>query len=264
MRRALVLLIASVLVGVACSSSNDDGVGASGSENDAPELTVFAASSLTAAFTDEIGPAFEAEHAGTTVTFNFASSDSLASQIQSEGSADVFASASGSWMDAIEEDPGVTDRIDFAKNRLVIITPTDDPAGIASIEDLTRPGVKLVLAADGVPVGDYAREVLEHAGILTEAEANVVSNEEDNAGVVSKITAGEADAAIVYESDVSSAAGNEVRAVQIPDDVNVVATYPIAVVEGAARTELATAFVAYITGTAGQRMLRDYGFETMR
>ena len=85
-----------------------------------------------------------------------------------------------------------------------------------------------MLAAEGVPVGDYAREALENAGILTEAEANVVSNEEDNASVVAKVTAGEADAAIVYVSDVSAAAGNDVTAVEIPDDVNVIATYPIA------------------------------------
>jgi molybdate transport system substrate-binding protein len=117
-----------------------------------------------------------------------------------------------------------------------------------------------VLAAEGVPAGDYAREVLANAGIADEAEANVVSNEEDNAAVVAKIVASEADAAIVYESDVSAAAGNDVAAVEIPDDVNVVATYPIAVVEGSANAELAAAFVRYVLGPAGQAALEDYGF----
>ena len=185
---------------------------------------MFAASSLTAVFTDEIGPAFENANPGVKVVFNFGASDSLAGQIQSEGSADVFASASGTWMDAIAEDPGVTGRTDFAQNRLVIVTPPDDPAGISSIEDLANPGVQLVLAATGVPVGDYAREALDNAGILADAEANVVSNEEDNASVVAKVAAGEADAAIVYVSDVSGPAGHDLRSVEIPDDVNVIAT----------------------------------------
>lgn len=247
-----------LLICAGCSASGDEPGSRAAAAN--TELTVFAASSLTAAFKDAIGPDFEAEHDGTTVTFNFAASDALAGQIQSEGTADVFASASGTWMDAVDEDPGVTDRTDFVTNKLVIITPPDNPAGIMSIDDLANEGVQLVLAAEGVPVGDYARESLKSAGILTEAEANVVSNEEDNASVVAKITSGEADAAIVYDSDVSEAAGNDVNAVEIPEDVNVVATYPIAVVTGAPNADLAADFVAYVTGTAGQATLETYGF----
>ena len=221
---------------------------------------MFAASSLTDVFTEKIGPAFEAEHEGTTVAINLAASDALAAQIRSEGTADVFASASGTWMDAVDDDPGVSDRTDFARNRLVIITPPENPAGIASIDDLGSNGVQLVLAAEGVPVGDYAREALVDAGIGDAAEANIVSNEEDNASVVVKIASGEGEAGIVYGSDISAAAGNEVVAVEIPDDVNVIATYPIAVVTGAANTELASAFVAYVTGPDGQAALEEYGF----
>jgi molybdate transport system substrate-binding protein len=246
---SLVLGVA-IFSAAACSSDSDE----------TTELTVFAASSLTDAFTDEIGPAFEDANAGTTVVFNFAASDALAAQIQSEGTADVFASASGTWMDAVADDPGVTDRRDFAQNRLVIITPPDDPAGIASIEDLADDGVQIVLAAEGVPVGDYAREALGNAGIAEEAEANVASNEEDNASVVAKIAAGEGDAGIVYESDISAAAGNDVTAVEIPDDVNVIATYPIGVPEGAPDAELAAAFIEYVTGAEGQAALEEYGF----
>jgi molybdate transport system substrate-binding protein len=228
--------------------------------DDTSELTVFAASSLGAAFADEIGPAFEAEHEGTTVVFNLAASDALAGQIQSEGTADVFVSASGTWMDAVQNDPGVSDRRDFVQNRLVIITPPENPAGIGSIGDLASENVQLVLAAEGVPVGDYSRQALGKAGIANEAEANVVSNEEDNASVVAKIASGEGDAGIVYESDISAAAGNDVASVEIPDDVNVIATYPIAIVTGAPNADLAEAFVAFVAGADGQATLEEYGF----
>lgn len=262
MKRRLIGLFALSLVLGACSSADsNDTPGGESPATEPAELTVFAGSSLTTAFTDAIGPDFEAQNEGATIVFNFGASDSLAGQIQSEGSTDVFASASGTWMDAVAEDPGVSDRADFVKNRLVIITPPDNPAGIASIDDLATSGVQLVLAAEGVPVGDYAREALGNANILDEAEANVVSNEEDNVSVVAKIVAGEADAAIVYESDISAAAGNDVNAVEIPESVNVVATYPIAVVTGAPNAELAAAFVAYVTGPYGQATLTEYGFE---
>jgi molybdate transport system substrate-binding protein len=208
-----------------------------------------------------MGTDFEAANPGTIVTFNFGPSDGLAGQIASEGTADVFASASATWMDAAAKDPGVSDRTDFVKNRLVIITPPDDPAGVSSIDDLANPGVQLVLAAEGVPVGDYAREALDSAGIQKDALANVVSNEEDDASVVAKVSAGEADAGIVYTSDVSGAAGNDVRAVPVAANVNVIATYPIAVVTGSQNADLASAFVTYVTGTEGQATLETFGFE---
>jgi molybdate transport system substrate-binding protein len=260
--RLIIGLCALSLMLGGCSSddSNDTSVGESPA-TEPIELTVFAGSSLTAALSDGIGPDFEAQSEGATIVFNFGASDSLAGQIQSEGSTDVFASASGTWMDAVAEDPGVTDRTDFVRNRLVIITPPDNPAGIVSIDDLATSGVQLVLAAEGVPVGDYSREALGNAGIRDEAEANVVSNEEDNASVVARIVAGEADAGIVYESDISAAAGNDVNAVEIPESVNVIPTYPIAVVTGAPNPELAAAFVAYVTGPDGQATLIEYGFE---
>ena len=263
MRRLFALLLATTLLMAACSSDDDGGDASSSAPEPAEttELTVFAASSLTAVFQDAIGPAFEDANPGVTVAFNVGASDALAGQIQSEGTADVFASASGTWMDEVEKDPGVSGRTDFVMNRLVIITPPDNPADIQSIDDLATPGVQLVLAAEGVPVGDYAREALDNAGILDEALANVVSNEEDNASVVAKITANEADAAIVYTSDVSDAAGNDVNAVTIPKDVNVIAPYPIAVVEGAPNTDVAADFVAYVVGSEGQASLKEYGFE---
>lgn len=232
---------------------------ACGDEESPRELTVFAASSLGAAF-EELGAAFEAEHVGVTVTFNLGPSDGLAAQIASEGTADVFASASQTWMDTVAADPGVQDRVNFATNELVIVTPPDDPAGVASIEDLAMPGVQIVLAAEGVPVGDYAREALANAGVADAVLANVVSNEEDSASVVAKVTAGEADAAIVYTSDVSVAAATDLRAVEIPADVNVLASYPIATVAETDQSDLARAFVDLVTSDEGQAILLRYGF----
>ena len=229
MKKALWLLVPALLVATACSSNSSSSAGTSSSSAATTDLTVFAASSLTAAFT-QIGTDFEAANPGVHVTFNFGSSTDLAAQIASEGTADVFASASGTAMDSAAADPGVTDQADFATNQLVIITPTDNPANIASVDDLANDGVQVVLAAEGVPVGDYAREMLDNAGISKDVLANVVSNEPDDAAVVAKVSSGEADAGIVYTSDITTA---DVGSVTVPDDINVVATYPIAVVTGA-------------------------------
>jgi molybdate transport system substrate-binding protein len=254
MRRGAVVSVIALL-SAACSSSSPTTTSSAAAPT---PLTVFAASSLTKAFT-QIGQDFHTANPQVTVTFDFGSSTDLAAQIESEGTADVFASAGGTAMDTVQGDPGVTDRTNFATNQLVIITPPDDPAGISSLNDLTRSGVKLVLAAEGVPVGDYARQALKSAGILSQAMANVVSNEDDDASVVAKVTSGDADAAIVYASDVASARGS-VRSVTIPSAVNVVATYPIAVVTGSSQTEATTAFLNYVVGPAGQATLKEFGF----
>jgi molybdate transport system substrate-binding protein len=249
-RLPIVLLVALA----ACASATSTGSPQAAATS--TELTVFAASSLTAAFT-KIGTDFQTANPGTTVTFNFASSTDLATQIGSEGTADVFASASGTAMDTVAKDPGVEGRQDFATNDLVIITPSDDPAGVSSLADLASPGVKVVLGAEGVPVGDYARDMLGQAGISHDVLANVVSNEPDDASVVAKVDSGEADAGIVYTSDISS---SDVRGVPIPDEQNVIATYPIAVVTGATHAEAGHSFVEYVTGTDGQATLEQYGF----
>jgi molybdate transport system substrate-binding protein len=259
LKRSLASLVclASLLAG--CSSNSNDPATPAASTGSSTELTVFAASSLTAAF-GQIGKDFEAASAGTTVTFNVGPSDGLAAQIEAEGTADVFASASPTWMDDVSKKTGVSGRADFAQNKLVIITPPDDPANISSIDDLAVPGVQLILAAKGVPVGDYAREALSNAGIADKAEANVVSNEEDDASVVAKITSGEADAAIVYLSEVTDAVAPQVKAIPIADPVNVIATYPIAVVHGSTNADGAQAFIDYVTGPQGQATLKKFGF----
>jgi molybdate transport system substrate-binding protein len=248
-------LLAAVFLLAACSSASSS---SSPSSAGGGEVTVFAASSLTAAF-DQIGSQFESANPGTTVTFNFGSSTDLATQIESEGTADVFASASGTAMDTVASDPGVTDRNDFATNELVVIVPTDNPAGVATLDDLADDGVQVVIGAEGVPVGDYARKMLDNAGLTDQVMANVVSNEPDDASIVAKVESGEADAGIVYTSDVAAAEGS-VDSVDVSADVNVTATYPIAAVEGSDMADDAAAFVAYLTGPDGRAVLERYGF----
>lgn len=248
MRSTATLFVALMLVASAC-----------GADEPATQdsITVFAAASLTEAFT-QIAADYE-EQQGIEVRLSFGPSDGLATQIQEGAPADVFASASPRWMDAIAEDPGVTDRADFTRNILIVITPADDPAGIDRVEDLGRPGIKLVLAAEGVPVGDYSRELLANAGIANEALANVVSNEDDVKGVVQKVALGEADAGIVYRTDVTPAVADGLEVVEVPDDINVTAVYPIAAIGSGAEDLAASEFVAYVLGP-GQTVLREAGF----
>ena len=249
MRRALAGMGGLVLLLAGC--------GGSGSEHS--EITVLAAASLTGAFT-RIGADFERANPDVTVRFSFGPSDGLATQILEGAPADVFAPASPKYMDQVRSDgPGVTDQVDFARNTLAVIVPSDNPAHIASLDDLARSGVKLVLAAVGVPAGDYARGVLANAGIQEGALANVVSNEEDVKGVVQKVLLGEADAGIVYRTDVTPDISARVREISIPERVNVIATYPIAVIDGSGHTPLAENFVRFVTGP-GQGTLRTFGF----
>jgi molybdate transport system substrate-binding protein len=252
-KRVIALVACSVLALAACSKSSDH----QGPVNPTT-LTVLGAASLTDAF-DTIGRAFEAQHPGTKVRFSFGPSDGLAQQIQGGAPADVFASASTMWMDAVAKDPGVSDRADFAKNRLTIITPKDNPAGITSVQDLGKQGVKLVLAAEGVPAGDYGRQILDNAGISKQALANVVSNAVDVKGVVEAVTSGDADAGIVYVTDVTPDVAGQLHEVAIPDAVNVIATYPIGVVDGSSNAGLSKQFVQYVLGP-GQKVLRADGF----
>jgi molybdate transport system substrate-binding protein len=252
-RRLAILAAIPMVLAAACGDPGD----AEGT--DGTELTVSGAASLTDAFGD-IGAAFEQEHPGATVTFNFGPSDGLATQIIEGAPVDVFASASPAWMDAVQEEgPGVSGRADFARNRLAIIVPVEDPAGIEGIDDLAEDGIKLVIAAEGVPAGDYAREILANAGIAEAAMANVVSNAEDVRTVVTAVASGDADAGVVYVTDVTSDVADRVALIEIPDEINVIATYPIAVVSGTEEADLAQRFVDYVLGP-GQQTLADHGF----
>lgn len=250
MRPLLALAIAAMLV---AGCTGDDGCRSERS------VTVLAAASLTDAF-EAIGERFEHADRCVDVRFSFGPSDGLAVQIVEGAAADVFASASHSWMDVVASDgPGIEARRDFARNSLVVITPADDATTVTSLDDLAKDGVSLVLAAEGVPAGDYARGILADARILAGASANVVSNEEDVKGVVQKVLLGEADAGIVYRTDVTEEVRSQVRTVEIPEDVNVIATYPIAVVASTENPDQAGAFVDFVLGD-GQEILRSFGF----
>jgi molybdate transport system substrate-binding protein len=232
---------------------------------EAKTLNIFAAASLTEAFT-EIGKNFEAANPGVTVTFNFAGSQALRTQIEEGAPADVFASASGKEMDTLVTGTLVgegTSKV-FLTNKLVVILPADNPAGLEKLENVARPGIKLVLAAEEVPVGNYARQSL---GLMNgsfgtdfkdKVLANVVSNEDNVKQVVSKVQLGEADAGIVYTSD--AVAAPDLKTIEIPTELNVIAKYPIAPLARSENADLATSFIDYVLSAEGQAVLAKWGF----
>lgn len=232
-------------------------------------LNVFAASSLTDAFT-EIGANFEAANPGVTVTLNFAGSQALRTQIEEGAPADVFASASGKEMDTAVEGKFVPDGVKqvFLSNQLVVILPADNPAGLEKLEDLANPGIKIVLAAEEVPVGNYARQALElmngsfGADFKDKVLANVVSNEDNVKQVVSKVQLGEADAGIAYVSDI--VASPDLKTIEIPTELNVIAKYPIAPLAASENAEVARAFIDYVLSAEGQAVLQKWGFTPVK
>lgn len=234
---------------------------------EATTLTVFAAASLTDAF-GEIGALFQEDNPGTTVAFNFAGSNQLATQIGEGAPADVFASANTAQMD-VAVDSGRVDASApqlFVTNRLVVVYPADNPAGITALPDLANPDTLLVLAAEEVPVGRYSLEFLDKAAadpafgasFKDDVLANVVSYEENVRSVLNKVALGEADAGIVYTSDLVGVEG--VASLEIPDALNVLATYPIAALNDSALAGQAQAFVDLVLSDEGQAILADYGF----
>jgi molybdate transport system substrate-binding protein len=241
--------------------------GASSLAEPAPAtVTVFAAASLTESFR-ELGRAFEQQHPGSTVQFSFAGSQQLALQLEQGAPADVFASADQRWMDYVRDKGLVEGETPvFARNRLVVIVPRTNPARIGRLEDLVRRGTKVVLAAEQVPAGKYSREALTKlaaspgfpADYDRRVLANVVSQEENVKSVVSKVQLGEADAGVVYQSDVTPAVARYVRDLEIPQQSNVIAEYPIAVVKSARNADAARQFVALVRSAEGQRVLQAH------
>lgn len=240
---------------------------------DAPrELVVFAAASLTDAFT-EIGAAFEAENPNVRVLFSFGGSSDLALQLNEGAPADVFASANEAQMTVARDGGRIAGEPQtFAQNRLVLIVPADNPAEIRSLRDLANDGVKLIIAAPNVPVRTYTDSLLERlAADVTYGEAyrtavmgNVVSEEQNVRQVSAKIALGEGDAGIVYISDVTPDIAAEVQTITIPDDLNTIASYPIAVTNDSANPDLAQAFVDYVLSDAGQDTLAAWNFVSIR
>jgi molybdate transport system substrate-binding protein len=234
----------------------------------AAELTVFAAASLTDAFRD-VGQAFERAHPGTRVSFNFAGSQQLALQLEQGAQADLLASADQRTLDRLVEAGLIdaTDAVTFARNRMVVILPADNPGQVESLRDLARPGLKLLLAGPQVPAGAYARQVLDNLaadpvyGEVFKAAVleNLISNEENVKQVVAKVQLGEADAGMVYSSDVTPGVAGQLRRIEIPERFNVVAAYPIAVVRSASAAPLARQFVQFVLGPDGKRVLEQWG-----
>ncbi|HEU4782947.1 MAG TPA: molybdate ABC transporter substrate-binding protein [Ktedonobacterales bacterium] len=256
-----VMLIALTLAG--CGSSPSTGASAQ-----PVKLNVFAAASLQGAFTD-IGKAFSQAHSNVTVTFNFGGSDTLATQINQGAPADVFASANATQMNNVVTPGNIAGSAvkTFAHNRLVVIYPAANPANIQSLQDLGKSGVKVVLAAKTVPVGQYALQFLDlaaadptyGASYKTNVLKNVVSYETDVKSVLSKVALGEADAGIVYTTDAATETG-KVSTITIPDALNVIAVYPIGAVKASKQATTAQAFIDYVLSSEGQATLAKYGF----
>jgi molybdate transport system substrate-binding protein len=278
MMRACLLVIAVGFAAIASACGGDAGatrtsVSPSSTATDSIEtgtLTVYAAASLTDAF-QEIGDAFDAAHAGVHTEFNFAGSPTLRTQLEQGAEADALAVADQPNMQAAVDKKLVDDTGSiFARNKLTIIVPKGNPGGVTAPKDLAKPGLKLVLAQADVPVGKYARESIAKmaadasfgASFSDDALANVVSNEPNVKSVVTKVQLGEADAGIVYTTDVTEGVAGDIETIAIPDAFNVFASYPIAVLAEAKHTAAARALIDYVLSDAGQTILKKYGFLT--
>jgi len=250
-RRLATLGIAVMLLAAACGGEQ----GEEGEEGGEQKLTVLAASSLTEVF-ESLEEPYTVLHPQVDVVYSFESSSTLVEQVKQGVQADVLATADETTMgelvsaELLHEDPRV-----FALNSLAIIVEAGNPKNVQELEDLTQEDLTVVLAAEEVPAGKYAREVLDAANV----NVKPVSLEEDVKAVVTKVTLGEADAGIGYVTDVI-AAGDAVSSVEIPEEDNVVAPYPIAVLDEAPNERLAEDFVALVLSEDGTRTLTEAGF----
>lgn len=247
-RRPVVRAAGLVAALSALSSCGDAGISGD-------EIRVFAAASLTDAFEDA-GEAFEDAHPGTSVDLNFGGSSSLRDQILAGAPADVFASASTPSMDAVAEAGELADAPQiFATNELAIATAPGNEAGVDGLEDFGDESLLIGLCDESVPCGQFARDALASAGVTPAPD----TNELDVRTLLDKIASGDLDAGIVYTTDIQ-AAGDEVDAIEIPPDNNVLASYPMARLARSNDPEAADEFVAFILSDEGQAILRSYGF----
>jgi molybdate transport system substrate-binding protein len=255
-----------ILAGVGCGRTAVSGPNGATTKK---TLTVFAASSLAEAF-PEIGREFEAVYPGTRVIFNFAGSQQLVQQLALGAPADIFASADQQQMNAAARSGRIAAGAarPFSHNRLVLVTPSGNHTRVTTLEHLNRPGLRLILAAPEAPAGQYTLAFLEKAAadprygpeFIAAVYQNVVSYEQNVRAVLTKVALGEADAGIVYSSDVASGLTGRVRAIDIPDSLNLLITYPIAPVNDSSQPNLAQAFIDFVLAPAGQEILARYGF----
>jgi len=248
----------TLVVLTACGASGGDPTSASGSSGGdelSGSVTVFAAASLTGSFTD-LAADFEAAHPGVSVDLNLAGSSDLATQIVEGAPADVFASADTKNMSTVV-DAGLADGdpVDFATNVLEIAVPPGDPAGVRDLADLADPDLKVVVCAPAVPCGAATVAVTEAAGV----ELTPVSEESSVTDVLGKVTSGEADAGLVYVTDIA-AAGDAVEGVPFDESAEAVNTYPIVALTDSRESDAAQAFVDYVAGPDGRSVLSAAGF----
>ncbi|WP_436787574.1 molybdate ABC transporter substrate-binding protein [Yinghuangia sp. YIM S10712] len=243
---------ALALVSAGCGGGDDEPASGASSGTRPSTITVLAAASLTGAF-NEASEVYANNHKDQTVKFSFAGSQELAAQVRQGAPADVIATADTRTMDGLAGE--VTDPQVFAKNKLTIIVAPGNPEGITSLADLSRGDLTVVLAGPTVPVGRYARESLAKAGI----EVRPKSEETDVKAIVTRVRMGEADAGIVYTTD-ASAAGDDVASVEIPEQFNVVASYPVAVIKDSGKQGPANAFARWLLTPEARQVLAKYGF----
>ncbi len=253
---AAALTLPLALAACGGSGSAESSVSASAGGGGKKTLNVFAAASLTETFT-ALGKTFEASHPGVTVRFNFGGSSTLAQQITQGAPADVFAAASPATMKTVTDAGDATAPTTFVKNRLEIAVPPSNPAKITGLKDLANKKFKVVLCAAQVPCGAAALKALGSAGL----KVTPVSQEQDVKGVLTKVELGEADAGLVYRTDVK-AAGAKVAGIDFPEAADAVNDYPIAALSKAPHPALAKEFTALVTSSQGMRVLTAAGFET--
>lgn len=243
-RPGVIAVAAAALVLAGCGGANG--------ETDEQELTVFAAASLTDTFT-KLATEFEKQHPDVEVTMSFGGSSDLVAQIEDGAQADVFASADTETMDKLGD--LAIDPQDFATNTMEIATPPGNPAKISGFRDLAGPGTKVVVCTVEVPCGNATADLERMTGVDIEP----VSEEQSVSDVLAKVTSGDADAGLVYVTDVT-AAGDSVTGVEFEESDHVVNTYPISTLEGADEAELAEEFVDLVQGETGRKVLTDAGF----
>ncbi|MEU1179192.1 molybdate ABC transporter substrate-binding protein [Streptomyces sp. NPDC005820] len=253
--------VAALLALTACSSddSGDTSAKSDASASSSPKLsgtvTVFAAASLKESFTS-LGQEFEKAHPGTKVTFNFGGSDTLAASITGGAPADVFASASPKTMAIVTDaKDNATEPVTFVRNQLEIATLPGNPDKVSSLKDLTKSGLKVVLCDKEVPCGAAAQKALEASSL----KLTPVSYEQDVKAALTKVELKEADAAVVYKTDVH-AAGDKVEGVEFPESADAINDYPIALLKDAPNAEAAKAFIALVRSADGQKVLTEAGF----
>ena len=250
---AVTALLISLISG--CSSSSQTSSPSATSTAGGGKLIVFAAASLKKTFTD-IGEQFKTDNPGSAIEFSFAGSSDLVTQLTQGAPADVFASADTKNMDkAAQAGLLAGTPVNFASNTLTIVVASGNPKKINSFKDLSQPGLSVVVCAPQVPCGSATQKVEQATGV----QLNAVSEESQVTDVLNKVTAGQADAGLVYVTD-AQGAGNKVTAVAFPEAAGAVNTYPIAVLKQAKNPDLARKFVDLVTGEAGQKILGAAGF----